>query len=160
MSFTALGKEQMTATEITGSFLNEMKSKNYFNAANFISKAELTWLKNSTIPLLKNTTFLDTLELEPLTEGEISELTESDIFDLWAMLAWEFRDKSFGTYKPDNIIGEVAENAKTVHVVVRDIANESHEAVVYTLVNENGLWKIKLPRIVRGAVEIYQRVST
>ncbi|GGI84665.1 hypothetical protein [Shewanella gelidii] len=160
LSFSVLGQNQMTASDVTGFFLNEMKNKEYFNASEYVSQEELSWLKNSTIPLLKNDEFLDSFELDKLSDQGISDLTESEIFALWSMLVWERRDKSFGSFQPANVLGEVSESEKVSHVVVRDIVNPIYEAVVYTLVNENGSWKIKLPRIIRGTVTIYQRVST
>ncbi len=150
----------MTALEVTGSFLSEMKNKAYFNASKYVSQEELSWLKGSTVQLLKDDKFLDSFELDKLSDKEINELTELESFALWSMLVWERRDKRFGSYQPANILGEVSESEMVSHVVVRDIVNPIHEAVVYTLINENGAWKIKLPRIVRGTVEIYQRVST
>lgn len=102
----------MTASDVTGFFLSEMKNKEYFNAAKYVSQDELGWLKNSTIPLLKNDEFLDSFELDELSDQEINELTESEVFALWSMLVWERRDKSFGSFQPENILGEVSESKK------------------------------------------------
>ncbi|WP_421974561.1 hypothetical protein [Pseudoalteromonas sp. SSM20] len=138
-------------------FLSSMKDKNYKKASEYISKSDLTWLAQSTIPLLNNSEFLDMYGLEKLTESDIKELNHSDIFELWSYIAWESRDKNFGNYVPENVLGTVKENSNIAHVVVRDIASSEHEAEVYSLELVTQSWQLKLPRIIRGTLSVYEK---
>ncbi|WP_404394065.1 hypothetical protein [Pseudoalteromonas phenolica] len=158
LSTPVFAKETNSPIHAVSSFLENMKSKNYSTASTFISKAELKWLKQSTLPLLKNKEFIESYGIQSLDDNEISSLTDGDIFELWSYIALEIRDKSFGSYVPENVLGSIRENDILAHVVVKDIINPEHEALVYTVNLEENTWKIKLPRIVKGTVTISKKI--
>lgn len=158
LSTPLFAKEANSPINTVSSFLESMKSKNYSTASTFILKAELKWLKQSTLPLLKNKEFIESYGIPSLDNNEISSLTDADIFELWSYIALEIRDKSFGSYAPENVLGSIRENDILAHVVVKDIINPEHETLVYTVNLEENTWKIKLPRIIKGTVTISNRV--
>lgn len=157
LSFNVMGNELEMPQSIVSKFLSNMKDKNYEKASEYISKSDLSWLAQSTEPLLSNSEFLEMYGLEKLTENDIKELNHGDIFELWSYIAWESRDKNFGSFVPDNVLGTVKENGNIAHVVVRDIANPEHEAVVYSLELVAKSWQLKLPRIIKGSLTIYEK---
>lgn len=157
LSFNAMGNEHKIPENVVAKFLVNMKDKNYIKASEYISKSDLIWLSQSTVPLLSNPEFLDMYGLKNLTQSDIKELDHSDIFELWSYIAWESRDKNFGSYVPENIIGSVKESNNVAHVVVRDITNQEHEAVVYSLELVTNRWQLKLPRIIKGSLVVFEK---
>lgn|GEM_PF-6147626 len=156
-SFHSFSKESEIPQNVVAKFLSNMKNKNYYQASGYITDSDLTWLTKSTKPLLNNQEFLEMHGLENFNKDEIEEFNKNDIFELWSYIVWEFRDKNFGSYDPKNILGSIKENENIAHVIVRDITNQEHEAVVYTLELEKQKWRLKLPRIIKASLTIFQK---
>ncbi|SFC11837.1 hypothetical protein [Pseudoalteromonas denitrificans] len=154
-SLNVMAKTIESPADIVDKFLSEMKVKNYYEAAEYVAKSELLWLKEATKPLLYKKSFYEDFELEPLGEKDIKEILENDAFEFWSQLTWETRGKNFGLYEPENILGFIKEKEDIAHVVVRDLIYEERDPVVYTLVLESKQWRVKLPRIFKGTVYIY-----
>ncbi|KNC68984.1 hypothetical protein AC626_01765 [Pseudoalteromonas rubra] len=76
----------------------------------------------------------------------------------FALLVWDARDWSFGSYQAQIILGAVQEGSASAYVVVRDIIHPHHEAMVYTLVLESNVWRLMLPRIIKGSLTLYERM--
>ncbi|KAF7786128.1 hypothetical protein PRUB_a0597 [Pseudoalteromonas rubra] len=158
MSFNAVSNEIDEPEIVVANFLSQMKVKDYIEASKYISDTELNWLFQVSVPLLRNPEFLGIYDLEALSQSEVKALGKSGVFELWSLLAWDARDKSFGSYQPQNILGTVREGSASAYVVVRDITHPHHEAMVYTLVLESNVWRIMLPRIIKGSVTLYERM--
>ena len=157
ITFNTSSNEVEMPQSIVAKFLSSMKDKNYNQASEYITDSDLAWLIASSKPLLNNPVFLEMHGLENLGQSEINEFNQSDIFELWSYIAWESRDKGFGSYDQKNILGYVKESENIAHVVTRGIVNKENDAEVYTLELIKNKWRLKLPRIIKGSVSVFER---